>query len=122
MSQGPRRNVRDRQRGPLGGRVRDLRLARCLTQVELAVEVGVSRAHIAKMETGDPPGREVLHALATLFAVSMEFLQSGIFEAPKQGRFVEDAEQLALLDLWAAIPPAERPRIARMLKASAFET
>lgn len=122
MPQGPRRNVRVRERGALGQRVRDLRLAKGVTQVELAVEIGVSRAHIAKIETGShPPGREALAALARFFGVTMEFLQSGTTAAPKGGRFVEDMEELAWLDLWRAIPVAERPRIVRMLRAAALD-
>ena len=122
MTNGPRRSRRERQRGPIGDRVRDLRLARGLTQMELAVEVGLSRAHIAKIEVGErPPGRDALHAIATFFAVSMDFLQAGTAQTPENGRFVEDADQLALLDLWESIPPKERPRIARMLRAAALD-
>lgn len=122
MPQGPRRSKTEKKRGALGQRIRDLRLARGLTQMELAVEVGISRAHVTKIEIGErPPGRDALHAIATFFGVSMDFLQSGIAQAPQNGRFVEDIEQLALLDLWEAIPRNERPRIARMLRAAAFD-
>ena len=90
-------------------RLRDLRLAGGLTQMELAVELGISRAHLAKMETGeDPPGRDLLESVAKFFRVSMDYLQTGRADAPQQGRFVQDAEQLALLDLWDSIPASER--------------
>lgn len=122
MPHGPRKSHLAKSRGAFGQRLRDLRMARGLTQEELAAEIGVSRSHIAGMETAaDPPGRETLHALSTLFAVTMDFLQAGITEAPKNGRFVHDPEQLAWLDLWDAIHPSERPRIVRMLRAAVFD-
>jgi len=122
MAPGPRKHLKERERGPLGSRVRALRMAKDVTQVELAAEIGVSRAHIAKMETGgDPPGREVLHALARFFNVSMDYLQTGRTDAPKKGRFVDNVEELAWLDLWHSIPAAERPRVMRMLRAAALD-
>lgn len=121
MARKPRRPA-DLERTPLARRVLELRHQRGLSQVDLAAEAGVSRAHIAKIETGaDAPGRETLHALAVYFGVSMDELQAGLGRspAPQQGRFVKDAEQLAILDLWEAIPKSERPRIARMIRAAA---
>lgn len=123
MAYGPRQPRITRKRGPFGERLRSLRLARGLTQIELAVETGISRSHIAAMETGaDPPCRENLHALATFFDVSMDYLQSGLTQSPQQGAFVEDVEELALLALWRQIPVSERPRIARMLRAAALDS
>lgn len=122
MVQAPRKSRRIKSRGAFGERLRELRVARGLTQMELAVEVGISRSHLASMETGaDPPGREILHALASFFSVSMDFLQAGITHAPQQGRFVQDADQLSLLELWDRIPVSERPRVARMLRAAALD-
>lgn len=122
MSRAPRKSRLKKSRGAFGQRLRDLRLARGLTQEELGAEIGVSRSHIAGMETAaDPPGRETLHALATFFAVPMDFLQAGITQAPEQGRFVDDPEQLAWLNLWDAIPVDDRARILRMLRAAALD-
>lgn len=109
-------------RTPLAERVIALRKERGLTQVELAVEVGWSRSHISKIESGgDPPGRELLTALAKHFRVSMDYLQTGAeaAPAPSHGRFVDDREQLAILDLIDAIPRPERPRVLRMIRAAA---
>lgn len=122
MPQGPRRSRKKINRGGMGERVRDLRLARKLTQMELAVEAGVSRAHVAKIEGGArPPGRDTLHAIAQFFGVSMDFLQSGSTEAPNSSRVVDRPDQLALLDLWEAIPESERPRIIRLIRAAALD-
>lgn len=58
-------------------RLKRLRLAKG-SQVKVADEIGISRAHLAKMETGgDLPGRETLQALATYFGVTMDYLQTG---------------------------------------------
>lgn len=123
MTSKPRRPA-EKQRTPLARRIQALRLNRNLTQVELAVEAGVSRGHIAKIETGgDTAGLDTLQALATYFGVSMDYLQTGTHPAPspEAGRFVNDPEQLAILDMWEAIPKAERPRVARMIRAAALD-
>lgn len=124
MSGSPRKPRANKKRSPLGERVLALRLERGLTQVELATEAGVTRAHVAKIETGgDAPGRETLQALSVFFGVSMDYLQTGAHPAPlpQGGRFVQDPEEIAILDLWDSIPEAERPRIARMLRAAAVD-
>lgn len=122
MAKTPRKSSLAKNRGAFGQRLRDMRTARGLTQSELAAVIGISRSHIAAMETGaDPPGREILHALATFFSVSMDFLQAGITQAPQEGRFVQDAEQLAWLNLWDAIHPSERARVIRLVRAAVFD-
>jgi transcriptional regulator with XRE-family HTH domain len=124
MSSAPRKPRPNKHRSPLGERVLALRLERGLTQIELATDAGVSRSHLAKIETGgDVAGRETLQALAVFFDVSMDYLQTGTHPSPSPqvGRFVQDEEELAILDLWEAIPPAERPRVARMLRAAAAD-
>jgi len=102
----------------------ELRQERGLTQEELALEAGVSRGHIAKIETGgDGPGVETLQALAVYFGVSMDYLKTGAHPTtpPGAGRFIDDVQQLKILDLWEAIPRSERPRVMRMILAAAEE-
>jgi len=132
-SEGPRHNPvmskprvprLDIRRTPLAQRLVDLRLERGLTQAELAEAAGISRAHLGKMESGgDIAGRASLQALAVFFGVSMDWLQSGSHPAPspQDGRLVQDPEQIAVLDIWEAIPRNERPRIANMLRAAALD-
>lgn len=122
MSHGPRQSRKKINRGGMGERVRDLRLSRNLTQMELAVEAGVSRAHVAKIEGGArPPGRDTLHAIAQFFGVTMDFLQSGSAETPDRRRIVDRPDQLALLELWDAIPESERARVIRLIRAAALD-
>lgn len=64
----------------MGARLRSLRLSRepRPTQEEVAAAVGMSRAHLAKIEKDqDAPGRSFLQALATYYGVTMDYLQSG---------------------------------------------
>lgn len=59
-------------------RIRTLREQGGLTQVELGVELGVSRGHLAMIETGrDLPGRELMMAIAVHFDVSLDWLSRG---------------------------------------------
>lgn len=125
MPRAPRSPVAGKSRSPLALRVQALRLERGLTQVELAVESGVSRSHIAKIETGDDSaGLATLQSLASFFGVSMDYLQTGEHAAPPptQGRLVQDPEQMAWLQLWEAIPADQRLRVARMVKAAADDS
>ena len=77
-------------------RIRTLREQGGLTQVELSVEVGVSRAHLAKIETGgDRPGRDLLMAIATHFDVSLDWLARGKGDM-RPARAMNDKEALLL--------------------------
>lgn len=59
-------------------RIRTLREQEGLTQVDLSVELGISRGHLAMMETGrDLPGRDLLMAIAERFDVSLDWLSRG---------------------------------------------
>lgn len=122
MSGRPRTPSSDKPRTPLAQRVQDLRLALPMTQVDLAAAVGVSRAHIGKVETGDDSiGAATLHALAVIFGVSMDYLWTGKHPSPpppSRGRLVDEIEQLAILDLWQSIPRSERARVMRMIAAA----
>ena len=56
-------------------RLKELRLEKSLTQVELSKKTGISQAGIAKWETGDrSPSIDCLIALAKFFKVSIDYL------------------------------------------------
>ncbi|QNT79404.1 helix-turn-helix protein [Entomobacter blattae] len=62
-----------------GERIRSLRKESGMTQVELATEIGISRSHLTKIETGaDLPSREILMAVSTYFNVSLDWITKGI--------------------------------------------
>jgi putative transcriptional regulator len=54
-------------------RIKELRAARGLTQVELAQEVGVRRETIVFLEKGKyNPSLQLAHAIATVFELTIE--------------------------------------------------
>jgi len=93
----------------VGSRIRGLRLARGLTQDQLAAELDVSRSAIAQWET-DRAGqlRGNLTRIASALSTSVEFLLQG---ARPQGQFTGD--ELALLRLYRACDPEDRSFLLR---------
>lgn len=91
-------------------RLKRLREARG-TQVVVAADIGISRAHLAKMETAkDMPGRDTLQALATYFNVTMDYLQCGGDAPPPD--LSDDAEdrldKLRMDQIWTSLGRPER--------------
>ena len=104
----------------IGSRVKALRKAAGLTQVELAAEADVSRAHVSKVETdGDPVGRDALAKMAKALGTSLDYLQFGgpnpMGEADKCAK---DDGELAWLDLWRTM--TEDMRVAAMASLKAM--
>jgi hypothetical protein len=68
----------------VGNRLRALRQRdHRLTQQAVAEAVGVSRAHLARIETSDSlPGREALAALADYYGVAIDYILNGATEPP----------------------------------------
>lgn len=90
----------------LSRRVRTLREQSGLTQAAAAAEIGISRAHLTKIETGrDAPGRATLMAIAAYFDVSLDWLTEGHGEKlPAQAINEHEA---ALLDAYRRLPDDE---------------
>ncbi len=92
-------------------RVRALRRAAKLAQADLAAAVGVSRSHVAKIETGqDLPGRALLAAIATQFDVSLDWLSCGEGD-PRAACAMTEAEA-AWLHAYRCLP---KPEAAHLL-------
>lgn len=65
-------------RAAYGARIKQLRLAKGLTQEQLAERMNVSRTYIAKLENGTQTGPvELAVDVAVLFDVSLDFLMLG---------------------------------------------
>lgn len=61
-----------------GLRIKELRLARSITRLQLADEVGISLDAMRKIETGTNGARiDTLVSIADLFCVSLDFLVCG---------------------------------------------
>jgi transcriptional regulator with XRE-family HTH domain len=104
----------------LGAKLKALRQARGLKQVEAAEAIGIRRSTLAGIETGgDLPGRETLFAIARFYAVSLDDLEAAA-PVPSEnapGEFVNDPDELAWLRLWRAMESAERVVLLRRLGA-----
>ncbi|MBL7233356.1 MULTISPECIES: helix-turn-helix domain-containing protein [Komagataeibacter] len=79
-----------------GHRIRTLREQKGMTQAALAVEFGISRSHLTKIETGgDMPGRQTLMAASTFFGVSLDWLANGTGD-PRPAEATNEKEALLL--------------------------
>ena len=99
-------------------RLRSLRSATGKTQAEVADAVGISRAHLAKLETGgDAPGRDSLVALSDYYGVPIDYLEGRTPPAPSphSGDLVNDPDELAWLNLWRGWTRDERARALQLL-------
>jgi transcriptional regulator with XRE-family HTH domain len=120
MGNRPRITRRNIRRTPLAQRLVDLRLRANLTQVQLSVETGVSRGHIAKLESGgDVPGREALQALARFFHVTMDHLQNGTPLASNDAPLdpAEQEKEAILLRLWRRLHRHNREAVALLMES-----
>ena len=94
-----------------GARIRAARLARGLTQADLATAVGVSRSAVAQWET-DRAGqvRGNIARIASVLGVSADHLVGG----SASGDFsASDATELALLRLYRECEPGDRQLLLR---------
>ncbi|WP_081108426.1 helix-turn-helix domain-containing protein [Gluconobacter oxydans] len=96
----------------LSGRIRTLREQRGLTQAAAAVEIGISRAHLTKIETGrDAPGRATLMAIAAYFGVTLDWLTEGVGE--KLPAKALNTNEAALLAAFRRMPDSEAEAFLR---------
>lgn len=80
----------------LGERIRLLRQEAKLTQAVVADQIGISRSHLARIETGrDVPGRETLLAVGQIFGVSLDWLANGHGD-PRPAMALNEKEALLL--------------------------
>jgi len=61
-----------------GERLRELRKKRGLTQLQVAVELGVEKSSVSRWESGDVFPRDNLNGLAALYQTEPEFITFGI--------------------------------------------
>lgn len=103
--------------------LRSLRTVNGGTQAEVAAAIGIGRSTLATYESGaDVPGRDTLAAIATYYKVSLSDLWPAggpTSSQPGVPQFVDDPDELALLDFWRTISPPERVLFLRMLRPDA---
>lgn len=93
----------------LANKLRTLRKERELSQMDVAVAVGVGRSTLASIERGhDVPGRETLVALASFYGVGLDWLMSTPGTAIVPGvTVIQTPEEALWLGAYRQLPPAE---------------
>lgn len=95
---------------PIGRRIRDARLARGITQAELATQIGVSRSAVAQWETGRAGQiRENLARIAVALGVSVGHLMTGDVASER----ADTPDALALLRLYHTLSHEDRQLLLR---------
>lgn len=99
----------------VGGRIRDARRARGMTQEDLARAVGVSRSAVAQWETGRAGQlRGNLARIAHVLGVAVAELMEGMSEERGGPDHVaRDGTELALLRLYRSCAPEDRALLLR---------
>lgn len=103
---------------PLAMKIRKLRTARGLNQVEVAAAVSLSRGAYAMIETGaDTPGREAEIKIADFFGVSLDWLEDRLDKvtAPDAGQVVKDPGEIGLLHFWRGLSADQKILMTKML-------
>lgn len=89
----------------IGRRIRELRKARKMTQIELAKILKVRQSTVSFLESGEvPPGLDFLQAISRTFQVSLDYLVNG-------GDFIPGelaAEERQLLTTFRELDPKNR--------------
>jgi transcriptional regulator with XRE-family HTH domain len=90
-----------------------------MTQVDVAVAIGVGRTHITNIEKGkDPASRELLIAAAAFFGVSLDYLVHG---TQSDGIHTAKNESL-LIDAFREIAPEDADHLLGMAQALASKS
>ena len=74
----PRRTPNRKPRAALGRRLRELRLARGLTQEEVGRRLGVRQSHVSIWELRGGIGMQNLIDLAALYGASLDYIVRGV--------------------------------------------
>lgn len=107
----------------LGRKIRAKRNALKLTQLSLAVEVGIDRSHLANVEGGrHMPGRKTLQRLAEKLDLSLDFLASPNGEYQEGASAARDPGEAVLLDLFRRLTEEEADALLRLLLGRAKVT
>ncbi|MFB9942421.1 helix-turn-helix domain-containing protein [Gluconobacter oxydans] len=107
----------------MGDRLRKLRQAAGLKQIEVSAATGVDRAHLSKIETGAKGASiDSIAALADFYNVSIDSLYRGStddFLSPNERRYALDsADEIAVIELWREMDESQRRLLIMMLRNS----
>jgi transcriptional regulator with XRE-family HTH domain len=96
-----------------GERLKETRIARGLSQADLAQRLGMTRQQISQLEKADNPTSDVLSRIAKALEVSTDYLLG--FSDKPQGiaSFTPDEMEAILLDAWH--DPKFRPLLEALI-------
>lgn len=102
--------------------LRKLRASSGMTQAEAAEAIGIARSTLATYESGkDVPGRDNLAAIAVYYKIGLSDLWPAGAAArgqPRVPQFIDDPDELALINLWRSLNEGERAMLLRMMSPS----
>jgi transcriptional regulator with XRE-family HTH domain len=102
----------------IGRRIAKLRRAAGMTQIDLAVAIGISRSVLGEIEGGTQPGGlGTMLAIADELKVPFDWLIGRNVPpgGPLVGKFIDDPDTLAWVRFWEGLTPEQRPIAAKML-------
>lgn len=108
-----------------GARLRYLRKRKGLTQAEAALEGKVARSTYTGYENGgDMPARETLIGIADKLEASLDWIEGRTHKVnmPELGQFVNDPNELALLELWRGMSREMRLHLLGLIQAAPFRS
>lgn len=106
----------------MGQRLRELRKARGMTQVDVAAALDVSRSHITQVELGADPGFSTFVQLAKFYDVSLDYLLTGnsggsaILGPNANCQAPYTAEEFALIELWREMNEGQRELLLTLIE------
>lgn len=107
----------------LGGKIREKRKMLRLSQLSLAIDIGIDRSHVSNIETGrHMPGRKTLLAIAQRLDLSLDFLASPGGEYQEGAANARDPGEAVLLDMYRRLSEEEADGLLRFLLGRAKVT
>jgi len=93
-----------------GLRLKNLRKRNCLTQDDIAKELGVSQQMVSYYESGkSKPDAEFLTKVAAYFGVSIDFLTARVSDD-------KVLDEQVVIESFRNIPPSKKPLALQMMK------
>lgn len=111
----------------MGHRLRELRKARKLNQIDVAAAVDIDRAYLSRLENNEKNATiSIIASLADFYDVSIDYLYKGTpapFSGPQlNGEGPYSIEEKALIELWREMGDGQRrvfmSMVSGLLKAN----
>lgn len=105
----------------LGQRLRRLRKAAGITQIEAATEAGIARSHLSKIESSEyhPATWDAMVKLSDLYKVSLDYLRFGDSNSTNcsDAEFIKDSTEIAILKAFRVLNDDEKRAFAILINS-----